>query len=165
MCDINSNFKVEKELKIKTVTDMRDLKDLYKLYKIKRTVIESELVNDTKIGYNTLHILCLNNQVDLLMVSGKMFKKFHGNIDSEYDPKYIIYTTGGKYEFKEFIASEVDYDNLIEISNIEKPLNSISYYKLPDLRCICEKIGISVEPTDKKQILYNKIQNYVIKLF
>jgi hypothetical protein len=99
------------------------------------------------------------------MISGKMFKKFHGDIDSEFDPKYIIYTTGGIFEFKEFIASEIDYCALIEVSNIEKPLNSISYYKLPDLRYMCEQIGIVVEPADKKRVLYNKLQNYVLQLF
>ena len=165
ICDLNNTFKIEKEIKIRTVTEMRRLKDVYKIYRIKRIGVENELVNEEKIGYNTLHILCLNHKVDLLIVSGKMFKKLHGNIDSNYDPKYIINVCDGISEFKELSNSNIYCNRLIEISNIEKPLNSIAYYKLDELRNMCNKLSIEINKNEKKQSLYNKLHNYVIKLF
>jgi hypothetical protein len=94
-----------------------------------------------------------------------MFKKMHGNVNSDYDPKYIIQIYEGKSELKEFTKDTIQYDQMVEISNIEKPLNGITYYKLAELRDMCGRLDIDINQTDKKQSLYNKLQNYVIKIF
>jgi hypothetical protein len=50
-----------------------------------------------------------------------------------------------------------------EIINLEKPLNSVSYYKLNELVEYAHKLKLPYEKI-KKTDLYNSIYNYLVKL-
>jgi hypothetical protein len=54
-------------------------------------------------------------------------------------------------------------DELYEIINLDKPLFSLSYYKLIDLINIATKIQLPYEKIKKKD-LYDSIYNYLVKL-
>jgi hypothetical protein len=56
-----------------------------------------------------------------------------------------------------------DFTQYYEITNLEKPLNSVSYYKLSELTEIAIKLNLSYDKI-KKVDLYNLIYNYLVKL-
>ena len=56
-----------------------------------------------------------------------------------------------------------DFNELYEIINLEKPLNSVSYYKLNELITFAIKLKLPHEKI-KKIDLYNSIYNYLVKL-
>jgi len=66
-----------------------------------------------------------------------------------------------KYEFIEFDISQLD--NYYEITQLDKPLYSLSYYKINDLIDISKKLKL---PHDnmKKQILYDNIYSHLVNL-
>jgi hypothetical protein len=71
--------------------------------------------------------------------------------------KDILYMNS-KYEF---ISFDGNLNNYYEITQLDKPLYSISYYTVADLIDICNKLKL---PHDnmKKQNVYNNILSYLI---
>ena len=58
---------------------------------------------------------------------------------------------------------EINKNINTEITNLLKPLNSVSYYKVDELVSIAQKIHIPYEKVKKKD-LYDSIYNYLVKL-
>ena len=54
--------------------------------------------------------------------------------------------------------------NVYNIENIQKPLNSITYYKLNELEDIYNKLNIEKNEKYKKKDLYDNIKNYIDSL-
>ena len=57
----------------------------------------------------------------------------------------------------------IDTNNYYEITNLEKPLNSVSYYKLNELIEYAIKLDLPYVKI-KKVDLYNSIYNYLVNL-
>ena len=62
-----------------------------------------------------------------------------------------------------FIDTHTEINDKYEITNLEKPLNSVSYYKLNELVEFAIKLQLPHEKI-KKADLYNSIYNYLVKL-
>jgi hypothetical protein len=65
-------------------------------------------------------------------------------------------------ESNQFI-DEIDVSSYLEIT-LEKPLKSVSYYKLADLQDMSIRLLLPVEKY-KKQDLYHSIQQVLVKLY
>ena len=159
----NKTFSIEKEVKIQTITDMRKMKDIYKQYKIKRTTVEDSLINERVINYDAFQILCINNDIDVILIINNFFHLFQGDKTRELRVDNIIAFNNNKITLLKPDGMSDLLSNKMEIKNLSKPLNSISYYKLGDLKEICDKLEIKYLSNDKKMILYKKLENYIYK--
>ena len=77
---------------------------------------------------------------------------------SETQPVLVM---NDKYKFINYDPGI--YDTHYEVTNLLKPLNSVSYYKVDELVTIAQKIHIPYEKVKKKD-LYDSIYNYLVKL-
>ena len=115
------------------------MKDIYKQYKIKRTTVEDSLINERVINYDAFQILCINNDIDVYLIINNFFHLFQGDKSREPLVKNIIAFNNNKITLLKPDDMSDLISNKMEIKNLSKPLNSISYYKLGDLKEICDK--------------------------
>jgi hypothetical protein len=114
--------------------------------------IMNNLIYDARIHLMTLHILCIHYNVSLIFIKQNAYYKM--NVTDK------ILFMNDKYDFIEFDISQLD--NYYEITQLDKPLYSLSYYKVNDLIDISKKLKL---PHDgKKQILYDNIYSHLVNL-
>lgn len=161
------NIVVEKKFKIDYVTKIRQNKQLIRKFKLATlTHIEDKLVNEQKIDIKTFFALCVTENINILYIHKKTF--FELNIN-ETKP-YIIHHLDNKYGYEE-IKDELNEDlkdtenkinfyktHFFQITSIDKPIKSMSYYKVDELVEICKKIGIECQTSNSK--IKNKKELY-----
>lgn len=171
-----NGFEVEKKFKFNTVEKLKENRVLLKTQKIKRFSVEDELVNNNKITLKTFECLCLIYNINVILFKNdKLYTIFSYNNISENDIKNIVIDNYNVVEltyqnnYNNFDVTIVDNINqtdlheklslLYFVNNLDKPIKSITNYKLNDLSNIALKLNIDtknlVKPT--KQILYNLI--------
>lgn len=120
-------------------------------FKQKETIINN-LVYDKELSLETLSILCSFYKVNLIYVKGRtVVKMIHSD-------KPIWFMN----ESNQFI-DEINIESYLEIT-LEKPLKSVSYYKLADLQDMSTRLLLPIEKY-KKQELYNSIKQVLAKLY
>ena len=155
-------FKIESSTKIQTIEQLRDYKAQLKLYKLKHNDIENELLNEKRITISGLQALCIVHNVSLIYVCGRTYYEINLN---NTEVHHLI----EKYDSTKIsVRTDVDKDKIVNIRknyfrimNINKPVLSISSYKLDQLREFCGKFNISVYDAlgrqKKKAKLYEEI--------
>ena len=163
----NNIFKIEKKFKISAVEKLRKIKDDLKVNKLKLSVIENELVNESKIGLSTFKALCILYELNTYYVFDRIYYKFHYNSDNKQvstviklNKKYGIYQNN--IEFNKNLE-----DSYLLIEDLSKPIKAISYYTIKELQTMSDKLLLSlVDDTGKKkgkQKLYETIINKIIE--
>ena len=167
---VNQNFSVEKNLKIECINKIREDKELLKKYKLKRSEIESELLNDEQISLKGFLAICIYNNINFLLIDNRKYYELivNSEIGEDKPSCNIIKCERGKYTVD--ITDEVDVienkltnyrNSYYKIDNLTKPIKAFSTYSLPDLLEICESLKISVTTPDgkkmKKKELYTEI--------
>ena len=174
-------LKVEKETKILLLEELRKNKlKLKKKYKL--NILEDELLNAKKISFNTFCGLCCLKDISIFIVTPNNSYSYFLNNNELIENNML-----NSYELFNFIElkynnslinvknnnitkinlSENDYKNIINnyyyLENLEKPLKSITYYKLDDLISITYKLKINlynnVNKKKTKKDLYFDILN------
>ena len=143
--DITSYDKYnEKQEKVKLAEKIDKMK-----FKNKEFIMNN-LLYDKTIHLMTLNILCIHYSVSVIFVIQNAYYKMN------VSDKEILYMNS-KYEFIDC----VNLDGCYEISQLDKPLYSLTYYTVPDLIEICNKLKL---PHDnmKKQNIYNNIRSHLI---
>ena len=146
--DITSYDKYnEKQEKVKLAEQIDKMKFKNKDF------IMNNLLYDKTIHLMTLNILCIYYKVSLIFIVHNAYYKM--NVTEQ--PLFM----NSKYEFIEFDITKLD--TYYEITLLDKPLYSLTYYTVPDLIDICNRLNL---PHDnmKKQIIYNNIRSYLINL-
>jgi len=135
----------EKQEKVKLAEKIDKLK-----FKNKEFIMNN-LLYDKTIHLMTLNVLCIHYSVSIIFIIQNAYYKMN------VSDKDILYMNS-KYDFFEFNGNLDDY---YEITQLDKPLYSLTYYKLPELIEICNKLKL---PHDnmKKQNIYNNIRSYLI---
>jgi hypothetical protein len=135
----------EKQEKVKLAEKIDKLK-----FKNKEFIMNN-LLYDKTIHLMTLNILCIHYSVSVIFIIQNAYYKMN------VSDKDILYMNS-KYDFFEFNGNLDDY---YEITQLDKPLYSLTYYTVPDLIEICDKLKL---PHDnmKKQNIYNNIRSYLI---
>jgi len=118
----------------------------------KREIIMNNLVYEKELTLDTLSVLCVYYQVNVLYLKGRTYVKM-GNSEKPY---WMM------NEFNQFIE-EIDIQNYLEVS-LEKPLKSVSYYLLAQLQDMSRRLLLPVE-NYKKQELYHSIKQVLVKLY
>lgn len=163
------NILVEKQNKIQYVTKIRENKQIVKMYKFDTlTNIESNLANDNLINIKTVMSLCAIDKINVVFISKKTYFEL---LINDNDLIYVINETESKYDKKYGfqIINKTDLDlirqTLYKIEVLDKPIKSLSSYKLQDLIDICNKLVIEImnKETGKKKTkneLYESIIQY-----
>ena len=150
----------EKQLKIGYVEQLRKEKTLLKIYKFASiTHIENQLVNENKIDINTFLTLCVLENLNILYLKKKTYYELLMNDTNIIH--VINFTDYGKFGYKVDSVNNSENNTNIEkyrttlfkIDNIEKPIKSLSAYKVSELVEYCSKLDISIinETTNKKK--------------
>lgn len=129
------------------------LSEIINNIKIKnKECILNNLMYEPTINLFSLNAICKVCNINLIYVNDRTYIKMSYN---DLDPIII----NSEYKF----LSEIDLTNYYEIINLEKPLHSVSYYKLPELTEMASKLNLPYDKI-KKADLYNSIYNYLVKL-
>lgn len=174
----SDGFKESMQYKIYLVEKIRKHKDILKKYKFKKNKVETDLVNSLFIDLSTFMCICAVHNYNVVVIDNRKYYKLFQTASEDLnkdkfknastDDICIIEKKHGKYRLcigdkktKLDIYNEC-LTNKWEITNISKPLNAISGYKLKDLQDICKKLGINIYNEKntfvKKAILYQSIQ-------
>ena len=78
----NQSFKVEKEMKIACIEYLRTKKDLLKKNKWRRTIIETDLLNNSVISMQTFVCLCALYNIDITIVNDYYYYTYGENIQN-----------------------------------------------------------------------------------
>lgn len=169
----SKHFTIEKSRKIDWVSFLRENKSSVKQLKFKLSSLENNLVNEKKMHIKTLETVCFLNNIDFYIIKNKMFYQNSKDNDNDQDKLVLkYYPETKKYGIlinnKNMIQKINEYKkNLFLVTDIEKPLKSISSYKLKDLQDIAEQLTISLilkntEKKKTKKILYSEIQEQLV---
>lgn len=154
------NIVFEKTQKIEYVDKLRKEKHLLKLHKFASlSNVENNLVNDSVIDLASFLTLCVLENKNVFFIRKKTYYELCMN-DSN-DVYVLTVNEHEKYGFQLLDkATNPLYNDwksrLFQIENIEKPMRSVTYYKVADLLEICLKLGI---PTLRAEGGKNKSKN------
>jgi hypothetical protein len=159
----SSIFQEEKKLKLELIQHLKaKLKMLKDTYKFKRLdICESELLNDDKISFKTFHALCMIHGINILYINDKLYCKLYTDEDDDIENNKVIHKIGDEYVYEVNPREELVLNYMetkYEIKNYEKPIKSISSYKLQDLKEIGKIVKLSDTDLNlKKAEIYKKI--------
>ena len=167
----NKNDLVAKQMKIDLVNVVRKNKDIVKMYKLDTiTSIESNLANDTFLNSKTFLTLCAIENINVIYISKKTYFELMMN---DTDVVYIVYEKPSKNKYFNKYGFELGNNETIEnirttlykVDKIDKPIRSLSYYKVEELVNICFKLAIETTnlntgKTKSKKDLYEAIIQY-----
>ena len=144
----NKNIITEKQLKIGYVEEIRKHKPIIKQYKFTTlTNIENNLANEDKLNINTFLTLCVIENINVLVIKKNTYYELLMNDSNNI---FIVYfLNNGKFGYEQN-ANKIDNIKLsfFKLDNLEKPIKSITYYKIQDLIEICNKL--SIDTTNKE---------------
>lgn len=153
----NCYFKTETEYRYKIIDELNanssDMKTLCKIHKIKFSHLIQILGNDGDIDLTVFKGLCLHYKIN----ANLYFKCFKETIyTNDTKPINEIILEKNKYKINYILETQqvnkgdVVVD-LIEVSNIEKPVKSMGGYKLGDLQDIAIKLGLDIKKGNKNK--------------
>lgn len=162
-------FTVETETKIGLVDVVRKNSSLLKQHKLSAKNVEAELANNPWITTPTFHALCIIHNLSCLIIKGRMCYRINvasDNLDGVDLPDVLVIDNGRTSLETEKRVDKIrkylnDYWN---ITSMDKPLFSISSYKVDDLKEICAKLEISVFNGSKMKTKKDMYQEIVKKL-
>ena len=146
--DINSLHYNELNEKTKIAECIEKIK-----FKNKENIMNN-LMYDKEIDLYTLAILCLHYKMNLILIKNQTYIRFENG-----DNPYLFMNDTHKFIDK----TMDDVKELLEIS-LDKPLKSITYYKLADLQDMARRLNLPVEK-NKKAELYESIKCVLTKLY
>lgn len=135
----------EKKLKIDYVEKIRKNKIIVKPYKFSSiSNVENQLANEFKIDLKTLLTLCVIESINIFFINNKTYYEL--NTNDNKDIFVIKKFDNDKFGYKmvSFGSEELEKykSSLFKIDNIDKPIKSISFYKVSDLIEYCNKLVI-----------------------
>jgi hypothetical protein len=162
----NINIVLEKKLKIDYVEKIRKEKQIVKSHKFATlTHLENQLANEEKIDLSTFFTLCVIENINVLYICKKTYFELLMNDDKIH----IIHRLDNysKYGYEGIDQSKIELyrSTLFKVDDVEKPLKSISSYKVSELVAFCNKLGIEIYVKDttkskSKKDLYESLIQY-----
>ena len=151
---IHNKFVEEKKIKIEMIENIRQHKDILKQNKWKKNDIESELTNDSEITCTTF--ICLLTIFKHNFTIKNNYLLYNKTNDEESSIFHLIYfdkTNIGIYNGDDKIKKISEYkEKCWTVDNYNKPLKTISNYKLKDLQTIANKLEIDIVKKKKKDL-------------
>jgi hypothetical protein len=161
----HKNIITEKKNKIEYVEKIRKEKQIVKTYKFATlTHIENNLANEYHLDIKTFLTLCAIENLNILFVKNKTYFELLMNDSNELHIVYLLQNNKYGYEINPINATQIK-NTLYKLDNIDKPIKSMTGYKLSELIEICQKLAIDTvnKETNKnkcKKDLYESIIKY-----
>lgn len=162
----NINIVLEKRLKIEYIEKIRKEKQIVKSHKFATlTHLENQLANEEKIDLPTFFTLCVIENINILYVCKKTYFELLMNDDKIH----IIHRLDNysKYGYEGIDKSKIELyrSTLFKLESVDKPIKSISSYKVSELVEFCSKLGIEIYVKDttkskSKKDLYESLIQY-----
>uniref|UniRef100_A0A6C0IGT0 Uncharacterized protein n=1 Tax=viral metagenome TaxID=1070528 RepID=A0A6C0IGT0_9ZZZZ len=169
------NLIIEKKIKIEYIEKLRKEKQLLKTYKFATlTHIENQLANEQRIDMNTFLTLCVLENLNVFYISKNTYFELLMNDTSVIHLIKKGFVNGNKYvanfgyktdnkESEEITKYKNEY---YKIDNIDKPIKSISSYKVKELIDFCNKLTIqTVNNETNKNKNKNELYESLIQYF
>jgi len=163
----NKNIITEKKIKFDLIDKIRKNKTLVKQYKFATlSHIENSLANENKIDLKTFLSLSVIENMNILYLKNKTC--YQHLMNDNNDLHVFCHLENNCFSYYKSTLDEMKdkVNGLYLMDNIEKPLKSISAYKVDDLIQISNKLGINVmsnnsKKTKTKNELYESIVLYL----
>lgn len=163
-------FTIEKETKITTVDKIQkpSIKDSLKTNKIKKIAVEDELINRNAITITSLRLFMLLDKSNAIVIRKNCYLEiqFNNDLDIMDATNTLVFLyNAGEYSIYRDLESE-DLREIIakryRVADFDKPLKSVSSYRIDELHAIAETVNIALLNPDTgrnktKQMLYNAI--------
>lgn len=161
-----NTFNTEKEFKISVIEKIKNNKELLKKHKIQKNNVETEITNDKQISLNTFKTLCILYNLNIIVIKDNYtYTRFTNNnlencIDNldKYTAIKLLYKNSSNINTNFEILMNIDnYEikdvltNYFYVKNLEKPINSLSSYKLNDIIEIATKLKILINNDNGKK--------------
>ena len=161
----HKNILTEKKIKIEYVEKIRKEKQIVKTYKFATlTHIENNLANENQLDVKTFLTLCAVENLNVLFVKNKTYYELLMNDSNEVHTVHLLQNYKYGHEINPTGATQIK-TTLYQLDNIDKPIKSMSGYKLSELVEISEKLAIETVNKDtnkskNKKELYEAIIQY-----
>jgi hypothetical protein len=161
----NKNIITEKKIKIEYVEKIRKEKQIVKTYKFATLPhLENNLANDNYLDIKTFLTLCAIENLNILFVKNKTYYELLMNDSNELHIVYLLQNDKYGYEMNATNSEQIK-STYYKLDNIDKPIKSMTGYKISELIEICQKLAIDTinKETNKskcKKDLYESIIQY-----
>ena len=162
----NINIVLEKKLKIEYVEKIRKEKQVVKSHKFATlTHLENQLANEERLDLNTFFTLCVIENINVLYICKKTYFELLMNDDKIHIIHRLDNYSKYGYEGIDQTKNELYRSTLFKVDDVEKPIKSISSYKVSELVEFCNKLGIELYNKDNnksksKKELYESLIQY-----
>ncbi len=161
------NIVIERKIKIEYIERFREGKQVLKSYKTAPlTHLENVLLNEKQIDIKTLIALCVIEGISFMYIYKNTY--FEMNIDADESTQLhaiVRMDMPTKYGYKIIEDAKPIRETFYKIDNMNKPLKSMSAYKLDELAVFCNKLGIAAGNDGKKvnkKCLYELLVQYFV---
>lgn len=161
------NIVIERKIKIEYIERFREGKQVLKTYKTAPiTHLENVLLNEKQIDIKTLIALCVIEGISFIYIYKNTY--FEMNIDADESTQIhaiVRMDLPTKYGYKIIQDVKPIRESFYKIDNMNKPLKSMSAYKLDELVVFCNKLGIVAGNDGKKankKCLYEMLIQYFV---
>ena len=161
------NIVIERKIKIEYIERFREGKQVLKTYKTAPlTHLENVLLNEKQIDIKTLIALCVIEGLSFMYIYKNTY--FDMNIDADESTQLhaiVRMDMPTKYGYKIIPDAKPIRESFYKIDNMNKPLKSMSAYKLDELVVFCNKLGMTIEKDGKKmnkKSLYEMLVQYFV---
>ena len=161
------NIVIERKIKIEYIERFRESKQVLKTYKTAPiTHLENILLNEKQIDIKTLIALCVIEGLSFMYIYKNTY--FEMNIDADESTQInaiVRMDMPTKYGYKIVPDVKTIRESFYKIDNMNKPLKSMSAYKLDELVVFCNKLGIVAGNDGKKankKCLYEMLVQYFV---
>ena len=161
------NIVIERKIKIEYIERFRESKQVLKAYKTAPiTHLENVLLNEKQIDIKTLIALCVIEGISFMYIYKNTY--FEMNIDADESTQInaiVRMDMPTKYGYKIIQDVKTIRESFYKIDNMNKPLKSMSAYKLDELVVFCNKLGMTSGNDGKKinkKCLYEMLVQYFV---
>jgi len=146
----NKNTLLAKQMKIELVDSIRKHKDIVKMYKFDTiSNLESNLANDNNLNLNTFLTLCAIENINVIFL---IKNTYYEMLMNDSDKIYIVHQINSQSKYNSKYGYEIGTNETIsnirktflKLESFDKPIKSISAYKLSELTDICNKLVIDI---------------------
>lgn len=161
------NIVIERKIKIEYIERFRESKQVLKTYKTAPlTYLENILLNEKQIDIKTLIALCVIEGISFMYIYKNTY--FEMNIDADENTQIhaiVRMDMPIRYGYKIINDAKPIRESFYKIDNMNKPLKSMSAYKLDELVVFCNKLGMTSDNAGKKankKSLYEMLVQYFV---
>lgn len=161
------NIVIERKIKIDYIERFREGKQVLKTYKCAPlNHLENALLNEKQIDMKTLVALCVLEGISFMY----MYKNTYFEMNIETDetteiPAIVKMDLPTRYGSKIVADVQTIRASFYKIDNMNKPLKSMSAYKLEELVVFCDKLGVNMKTEEGKKVSKKSLYEGLVQYF